>query len=193
MTPAEYLAWERDQPQKHEYYRGEVFAMAGATREHNLIVMNLGAELRAALRDRPCEAYPSDMRVRIPATGLYTYPDVTVVCGRPEFEDGVLDTLLNPQLLAEVLSTSTEAYDRGGKFEQYRTLPLALRVPPRRAGQGARRSLREAARRLVADALPARRERLELASLGCSIAIDEIYLKVFGGEGQAAAGPVTSS
>jgi len=122
-TAAEYLAFERAATTKHEYRGGEVVAMASASREHNLIVANLVAELRAALRGRPCETYPSDMRLRVTETGLYTYPDVVVVCGEPQFEDAEVDTLLNPTLIVEVLSPSTEAYDRGDKFEQYRTLP----------------------------------------------------------------------
>src|SRR6185437_15178443 len=122
-TAQEYLAWERQQPEKHEFHDGEVFAMAGATFEHNQIVINVGAELRSALRDKPCRVCASDLRVRVPATGLYTYPDASVVCGRPEFEDGSLDTLLNPLVLVEVLSESTQDYDRGTKFTNYRTIP----------------------------------------------------------------------
>ncbi len=121
-TPAEYLALERSAEERSEYLDGEIFAMAGASRRHNLICLNVGAELRAQLRERPCEVYVNDMRVRIVATGLYTYPDGVVVCGEPTFEDAEVDTLLNPTLLVEVLSKSTADYDRGGKFEHYRTI-----------------------------------------------------------------------
>lgn len=120
-TPEQYLAMERRAQHKSEYYRGEIFAMAGATREHNLIVLSVGSQLRDQLRKRPCEVYPSDMRVLLP-TGLYTYPDVTVVCGEPDFLDDEFDTLLNPRVLVEVISESTEAYDRGKKFEHYRAI-----------------------------------------------------------------------
>lgn len=123
LTAEEYLALERKAPYKSEYLKGEVFAMTGASRRHNLISLNIGAELRAQLRQHPCEVYTSDMRVKLGATGLYTYPDVVVVCGEPAFEDAEADTLLNPILLVEVLSKSTEDYDRGGKFEHYPTLP----------------------------------------------------------------------
>lgn len=123
LTPDEYLAQERRAAFKSEYYQGETFAMAGASREHNLIVGNLVGEVRNQLKGHPCEVYPSDMRVKVIATGLYTYPDVTVVCGTPEFEDEHRDILLNPTVLGEVLSDSTEAYDRGTKSEQYRKLP----------------------------------------------------------------------
>lgn len=121
-TPEEYLAWERLQPDKHEFHDGEAFAMAGATFEHNQIVVNVTAELRALLRQKPCNVCASDLRVKVPATGLYTYPDASVVCGRPEFEDDQLDTLLNPIILVEVLSESTADYDRGTKFTNYRTI-----------------------------------------------------------------------
>jgi Uma2 family endonuclease len=122
-TPEEYLARERHAPTKSEFYRGEIFATAGATREYILIVGNLSHVLNQQLRDRPCEGYSADMRVKVSATGLYTYPDLTVVCGEPRFEDDQFDILLNPTVLIEVLSDSTEAYDRGTKASQYRQLP----------------------------------------------------------------------
>jgi Uma2 family endonuclease len=123
LTAEEYLAIERQASCKSEYLDGEMFAMAGASRRHNLIALNIGAELRTQLQQRPCEVYTSDMRVKISRTGLYTYPDVVVVCDEPRFEDTEVDTLLNPIVLVEVLSPSTADYDRGGKFEHYRTLP----------------------------------------------------------------------
>jgi Uma2 family endonuclease len=122
LTPAEYLAHERQADTKSEYYNGALLAMASASRSHNLIVANMTGELRAQLRGRACEVYPADMRVKVSETGLYTYPDVVVVCGEPAFEDEHVDTLLNPTLIVEVLSPSTEAYDRGEKFAQYRKL-----------------------------------------------------------------------
>lgn len=123
LSPADYLVIERVAAYKSEFYRGEMFAMAGASREHNLIVGNLVGELRQKLRNGPCEVYPSDMRVKVDATGIYTYPDVVVVCDKPKFEDEQVDTLLNPTLLIEVLSESTESYDRGKKSGHYRQLP----------------------------------------------------------------------
>ncbi|MGE3540532.1 MAG: Uma2 family endonuclease [Candidatus Tectimicrobiota bacterium] len=122
LTVEEYLAYERHAPYKSEYFNGEIFAMSGASRRHNLIALNIGAELRAQLKQRPCEVYTSDMRVKISPTGLYTYPDVVVVCEEPVFEDAEVDTLLNPTVLVEVLSKSTADYDRGEKFEHYRAL-----------------------------------------------------------------------
>ncbi|MDH3603965.1 MAG: Uma2 family endonuclease [Candidatus Tectomicrobia bacterium] len=123
LTPAEYLAFERAQTDaKHEYCDGEIHAMAGASREHNRIVSNVMGMLYNQLRGRPCDHYSGDMRVKVPATGLYVYPDVTALCDEPQFEDEVLDTLLNPSVIIEVLSETTEAYDRGAKFDHYRSI-----------------------------------------------------------------------
>jgi Uma2 family endonuclease len=122
LTPEDYLARERAAETKSEYFDGEVFAMAGASRAHNLIVFNVASRLGPQLRGGRCEAYVGDMRVKVSATGLYTYPDVVVVCGNPQLEDDHLDTLLNPSLIIEVLSPSTESYDRGQKFAHYRRL-----------------------------------------------------------------------
>ena len=123
ITPEEYLLREKDAEFRSEYFRGEMFAMAGASANHNLIVLNAGASLREQLKKKPCRVYPSDLKLRIESTGLYTYPDVSVVSGEPQLETNGGDVLLNPAVLVEVLSDSTEAYDRGKKFEHYRTIP----------------------------------------------------------------------
>ncbi len=122
LTSAEYLAFERKSKTKHEYFAGNIYTMAGASERHNLIVANLVIEIGVQFRKRPCRIYPSDMRVKISETGLYTYPDVTVVCGRPQFDDDQSDILLNPTVIFEVLFKSTEGYDRGKKFQHYRTI-----------------------------------------------------------------------
>jgi Uma2 family endonuclease len=122
-TEAEYLAIERDVETKHEFYRGEMFAMAGASRQHNRITVNVSAVLHEQLKTRDCEHFASDMRVKVESTILYTYPDVVITCHEPRFLDKEVDTLLNPQVIIEVLSDSTEKYDRGKKFEHYRTIP----------------------------------------------------------------------
>ncbi len=122
LTEEEYLAFERVSHVRHEYLRGHVFAMAGASREHNLLTGNVAGELRRQLKGKPCETYSNDMLVMVSKTGLYTYPDVVVVCGTPRFLDERRDTLLNPLLIIEVLSPSTEAFDRGDKFKHYRSL-----------------------------------------------------------------------
>ena len=123
LSPQEYLAQERLADFKSEYLRGEVFAMSGASYKHTLIKDNLAGEARNQLKDGPCRVLTSDMRVKVAATGLYTYPDLAIVCDEPQFEDDVFDTLLNPRVLIEILSDSTEKYDRGAKFELYRGLP----------------------------------------------------------------------
>jgi Uma2 family endonuclease len=122
LTPEEYLRVERQAETKSEYWHGQVYALAGASEEHNLIVANLVMVLGPQFKGRPCKVYANDMRVKVRATGLYTYPDVIVVCGKAAFEDRRRDTLLNPTVIIEVLSPSTEAYDRGTKFEHYRDL-----------------------------------------------------------------------
>src|SRR5436853_6974426 len=122
VSPDEYLRLECQAEYKSEYLNGEIFAMSGASRQHNLITVNIGAELNRQLRGKPCEAYMSDMRVKVRSNTFYTYPDVAVVCGEPQFEDKEVDTLLNPTLLVEVLSQSTERYDRISKTSYYRTI-----------------------------------------------------------------------
>ncbi len=127
-TPEEYLAREKRAEIKSEYFRGEIFAMSGGSFRHNLVAGNLLTELNLQLRQKPCRVFNSDMRLLVQANGLYTYPDLAVVCGELEFpldKEGRPreDTITNPILLAEVLSPSTKNYDQGGKFELYRALP----------------------------------------------------------------------
>jgi Uma2 family endonuclease len=123
LTEAEYLAIERQATFKSEYYRGEIFAMSGARRNHNAIISNLIGSLNGYLKGKPCMIFPSDLRLHIPETGLYTYPDAMIVCGKEEFVDEVFDTITNPTVIIEVLSESTEKYDRGDKFRFYRSIP----------------------------------------------------------------------
>ncbi|MBK1725320.1 Uma2 family endonuclease [Thiocystis violacea] len=119
----DWLAIERTATdQRNEYVAGEVFAMAGGSEEHNLIVANLVRELGNQFKGRPCRVYPSDMKVHIAAADVGTYPDVMVICGERQFHDGRRDVVTNPMLIVEVLSDSTEAYDRGDKFRYYRSL-----------------------------------------------------------------------
>lgn len=180
LTAQEYLAIERDTPIKHEFYRGEVFAMGGASTEHNQITFNLAGTLHAALKNRDCVAYVNDMRVNVPATGLYTYPDVVVTCEKPRFEDKQLDTLLNPQVVIEVLSDSTAAYDRGKKLVQYmqiESLRECLLVAQNQAlvqhyvrGQdGGPWTIR---------AITGLDATVEIAAISCQLAMADIYAKV---------------
>lgn len=123
ISESEYLELERKAFEKSEYYKGEIFAMAGATIEHNAIVGALIGELYSFLKGKSCKVYPSDLRVYNAANSLYTYPDVTILCGKEEYLDDQFDTVLNPTVIFEVLSGSTEDYDRGTKFKLYRSIP----------------------------------------------------------------------
>jgi Uma2 family endonuclease len=119
LTAEEYLALERQAAFKSEFYRGEMFAMAGARYLHNRVLANLTGLLFGQLQGSPCFVLPNDMRVKVPSSSDYFYPDLIVVCGKPQFEDNVFDTLLNPQVILEVLSETTERFDRGEKFDEY--------------------------------------------------------------------------
>ena len=124
FTPEEYLRRERDAVDKHEFYRGEIFAMAGGSAEHSRIIANTIRHLGNRLDRSPRGVFDSNLRIRIPRSSLYTYPDVSVICGPLEYDplDARRETVLNPTLLVEVLSPSTEAYDRGAKFENYQQI-----------------------------------------------------------------------
>jgi Uma2 family endonuclease len=122
VTPAEYLAFETSSDRKHEYLAGRIFAMAGASPKHNLVCGNIIRALGERLRARRCAVMPSDQHVYVQATGLGTYPDVTVLCGPGQLHKDFPQSLVNPSILVEVLSVSTEAYDRGAKFDHYRRI-----------------------------------------------------------------------
>lgn len=122
LTPQEYLAIERAADFKSEFFDGKMFAMAGTSKEHAHITVNLTIQFGNALEGRFCEPFSSDLRVKVSANGLYTYPDLTIVCGPVDLEDELADVLLNPTLIIEVLSPGTERYDRGKKFDLYREL-----------------------------------------------------------------------
>ena len=179
LTPEDYLAIERSAEFKSEYFDGEIFAMAGASRAHNSIVLNTGSEIRQHLKNRSCKAYVNDMRVKVNPTGLYAYPDVIVVCGKEQFEDTHLDTLLNPTLIIEVLSDSTEAYDRGRKFEHYRHLDslveYVLIAQQRPHVESFRRQSDQHWLLTECSGLDA---TLRLQSIDCDLALAEIYAKV---------------
>ena len=179
LTPEQYLEIERKAEFKSEYYGGEMFAMSGARQGHNLIVWNLAGELRQQLRKRPCEAYQHDMRVRVGATGLYTYPDTVIVCGEPQFLDDTRDTLLNPNVIVEVLSLSTEAYDRGRKFEMYRTIPSLthyLLVASERMSAELFTRQEEGGWLLTGATLP--EDAIDLPAVGVRFTLADLYEKV---------------
>lgn len=179
VTPEEYLAFERRAEYKNDYFNGEVFAMTGASREHNLIAGNIFFSLKRQLQNEPCEIYMSDMRVRVGTENLYTYPDVTVVCAEPIFEDEHVDTLLNPVLIVEVLSKSTASYDRALKFGYYRTLDsfkeyLLVSQDKFRVEQYAKQP---DGRWLLSDIISLE-SKVELSSVPCVLELRDIYDKL---------------
>lgn len=178
MTYPEYVAFERKSETKHEYLGGEVFAMAGGTVEHGALAAAVTIAIGNALRGRPCRALSSDVRVRIKSTDLSTYPDLTVVCGKVQTDDDDADGVLNPSLIVEVLSDSTEAYDRGAKAAHYRRIPslreyvfLSQHEPLIEVYRRNERGNWE----LVAEARKG--ERAEIASCGAPflVDVDDVY------------------
>ena len=177
-TAEEYLALERNASYKSEFHDGQIYAMTGASREHNLITVNIAGELRTQLKKCPCETYTNDMRVKAAEAHSYHYPDIVVVCGTPQFEDAQVDTLLNPTLLVEVLSPSTEAYDRGGKFAHYRkiaTLREYLLVTQDQPS--IERYLRQGDMWILTEAVGLG-ATVPLESIGCTLSLREVYDKV---------------
>ncbi|MCC7420089.1 MAG: Uma2 family endonuclease [Planctomycetaceae bacterium] len=178
-TLEEYFERERTSSIKHEYYCGQIFAMAGGSETHALVSGNCIRELGNSLKGRSCRVYTSDMRIKC-ATGLYTYPDVSAVCGPPEMEPRRNDVLCNASVVFEIVSPSSEAYDRGDKFEHYRALPslrdyvvVSLRRP---TIQRFSRSSSEAQWTLTfISGLDA---SLEIPSLGVKIPLAEIFANV---------------
>jgi Uma2 family endonuclease len=178
FTPAEYLAQERKAEYKSEYIAGQMVAMSGASRVHNLISGNLARVLGSQLLDRPCEVYASDMRVKVTARGMYTYPDTVVVCGDAQFEDEQVDTLLNPTVIVEALSTPTEAYDRGAKFEYYRQLPsLREYILVAQEQILIEHFVREDEGWLLTETTGPG-ELVQLPSIACALPVAEVYRKV---------------
>ncbi|MFN8486261.1 MAG: Uma2 family endonuclease [Caldilineaceae bacterium] len=179
LSPEQYLVQERKSLTKHEYYAGEIFALAGASRQHNLIVLNVGAELRTQLKKRSCTVYPSDLRVKIEPIDLYTYPDVVVVCGKAQFDDKEQDTLLNPTVIVEVLSKSTEAYDRGTKFKNYRTLPsLTEYILIAQDAYHIEHYVRQTDNQWLLSEVDDPEGVVELPTIQCSLLLGEVYDKV---------------
>jgi Uma2 family endonuclease len=179
VTVEEYLAREREADYKSEYFNGEIFAMAGASEPHVLIVNGIIARLYLQLEHRPCKVYSNDMRLKVSPTGLYTYPDVMVVCGEVQFDDDEFDTLLNPTLIIEVLSKSTESHDRTTKFEHYSKLK-SLREYLLVAQNRPRAELftKEGEGRWAFLTFENLEDVVKLASIDCDLALKDIYLKV---------------
>ncbi len=178
ISPEEYLELERNSLEKHEYFQGEVFAMAGAKENHNIIVSNLIGLLYIKLRSTPCIIYPSDMRVSIDSKNHYTYPDVSLICGERKFLDKNNDTLLNPSVIIEVLSESTENYDRGKKFESYRKIPslqeYILVASDRKKIEIFTKS--NEGRWYLSESGPS--NTIEISSINVQLSLDDIYERV---------------
>src|SRR5262249_44191428 len=158
---------------------GELFAMAGGSEEHSLIAVNVCIELGLQLREHPCKVYNSDLRVQVAEEGPYTYPDVTVVCGEARFADAEVDTLLNPTVIVEVLSPTTEAWDRSGKFEQYQQMAslqeyvLIAQDRPR-----VERYARQGEGEWLLTVASGLEGVIALPSIGCELALREVYRKI---------------
>lgn len=179
ITPDEYLELERNSEYKSEYFNGEIFAMGGASPRHVLIVTNVVSELRSQLKNQPCTVYSTDLRVSVSPTGLYTYPDVVVVCGDPQFSDSRKDTLINPILIVEVLSKSTKNYDRGEKFEQYRTIDSFKEyVLVAQDKHHVEHYIKQPDNTWVLSETNWIENNIELTSIGCNLKLGEIYDKV---------------
>jgi Uma2 family endonuclease len=176
-TRESYLAFDRASDEKHEFIDGNVCAMTGASENHNLINVNITIALGIQFRGRPCKLYANDMRVRLPSRN-YVYPDIAVVCGEAQLEDEHLDTLLNPTVIIEVLSPSTESYDRGKKFEHYRALESLqeyLLVSQEQAH--IERYIRQEDGWLLTEA-KGMEASIELSSIGCALTLADVYDKV---------------
>ena len=182
FTPEEYLALERIAHCKNEYLDGQIIAMAGASSEHNLIVGDIFYGLYPELRQRGCLVYTSDMRVRPSPRDAYVYPDVVVVCGEPQFEDEAFDTLLNPIVIVEVLSPSTEAYDRGEKFTRYKQLPsLKEYVLVSQDNVHVEHHRRHGAQWILSH-YRTLEEVLPLSSIECEVPLRDIYARITGND-----------
>jgi Uma2 family endonuclease len=177
VTPQQYLEIERTAEFKSEYFEGEMFAMSGAQYPHVLAVSNLTALLVPALRGR-CSVLPTDMRVCVSSTGLYTYPDIAIVCGKPEFVDDQFDTLKNPTVLIEVLSPSTESYDRGKKFDHYRTIESLQQYVLVATDRAHLDSFTRSGDRWTFSAADGLDAELALDSIGVTIRLSEVYTDI---------------
>lgn len=181
-TVEEYLAFERKSEEKHEYSGGKIIAMAGASREHNLIGTNIGTEIRFRLKGKPCETYISDMRVRV-KSNRYCYPDVVIACDKPQFADDDFDILLNPVIVVEILSASTKFRDKTEKLEEYRkidSLKECLLIEQSKIF--IEHYIKQTPNQWLLRIYENADEILNLESIGCEIPLSDIYLQVEFGE-----------
>lgn len=180
ISEADYLTMEQVSPVKHEYFDGEIFQMAGASERHNNIAGNIYGELYNQLKKRPCKVYQNDMRLYIEREGAYVYPDVMVVCGKPEIKKYKnLDNILNPVLIVEVFSESTADYDKSTKFEQYRTIESFKEylLVSQDAKQIIRYTKQPDGSWVLMDFIGDKTE-IRLSSIECTLSMKDIYDKV---------------
>jgi Uma2 family endonuclease len=178
-TPEQYLEIDRTSETKNEYFSGEIVAMAGASPTHNRITLNVGSALNAQLRGTPCQPFANDLRVKSLATGSYMYPDVVVVCGRLELENTAPESLLNPTLIVEVLSPSTEVKDRGYKFAHYRRLDsLREYVLIAQHEPHIERYVRQPDGQWLLSEANDLNATIMLSSIGCTLALSDVYDRV---------------
>jgi Uma2 family endonuclease len=179
LSPEEYLAVERQAGGKSEYVDGVMYAMAGGSERHNLIAGNLVTGLNVQLRQAPCRVYPSDLKVRVPDSKRFFYPDVSVVCGEVQFADDARDVVLNPALVVEVLSDSTAAFDRGKKFQSYQQIEsLQEYLLVSQDEYVVEHYLRQGDDRWLYTRVGGLGEAIILPTLKCRLALGDIYGKV---------------
>ncbi len=179
MSVAEYLSFERSSETKHEYIAGHILAMSGASAAHNVITVNTLAVIHSQVSQRGCTVFPSDMRLGIVQQNIYVYPDITVVCGDVEFSDTEQDTLLNPTIIIEVLSPSTENYDRGKKSHYYRAIPtLQEYLLIAQDEPYIEHFVRYSAHQWLFSEVTAAQESIHLASIDCTLQLKDIYNKI---------------
>ncbi|MDQ3688404.1 MAG: Uma2 family endonuclease [Acidobacteriota bacterium] len=179
LTPEEYLALEREAEFKSEYVDGVIYAMTGAKYWHVQVVGNITAELVFQLRKRPCSILPTDMKVRLPDSSKFFYPDVSVVCGEPQFHDERTDVILNPVLIVEVLSKSTASFDRGDKFQAYQTLEsLREYILVAQNKPVVEQYVRQTKEEWTYKAVVGRDSSLLLPSVECTLNLSAVYDKV---------------
>jgi Uma2 family endonuclease len=177
ISAEEYLEQEREAEFKSEYYTGEIFAMSGASRRHNVVTTNITSEIRRQLKGGSCEVYASDMRVEV-SDHHYVYPDVVVACGEIRFKDGREDTLLNPTVIIEVLSPSTEKHDRGLKLREYQTLEsLQEYLIVSQDKPHIERYHRQPDGNWLATQAKDMTDEVFLSSIGCRLPLSEVYDK----------------
>jgi Uma2 family endonuclease len=179
ISPEEYLAQERLAEHKSEYFQGEVFAMSGASPRHVWIASNLNGNLWQYLKGKPCRVSAGDLRLRVTPAGLYTYPDLMVVCGEPQYAEDQMDTLLNPVLIVEVLSESTRDYDRGRKFQHYRKLPSLIEyLMIEQDEPHVEHWTRQRENHWDFVEFDGLTQSLHLTSIGCTLPLTEVYDKI---------------